>query len=248
MEDQELTLTEHLSELRRRIIYILICVLATSAGAYTFVDRILEFITAVGGIENLVFINPTEAFFVIVKLSILAGVLVAMPFILYQIWKYVGVALKKHERKYLIFFGPLSYVLFLMGASFAFRGVLPLAIRFLLSFSKQNITPMITLNAYVSFLSKMIAAFGLMFELPLVILLLSKLGVITPQMLKKGRKYAIVGIFVVAAVLTPPDVISQIMLAIPILIMYESGIWICTVVTKKRERELKGGEPAMSEI
>jgi sec-independent protein translocase protein TatC len=138
-------------------------------------------------------------------------------------------------------------VLFLMGATFAFRGVLPLGIKFLLSFSRENITPLITLNSYVGFLGKMITAFGLMFELPLVILLLSKLGIVTPEVLKKGRKYAIVAIFVMAAVLTPPDVVSQIMLAAPVLLMYEIGVWICVVVTKKRVRELGLGSPTVSE-
>jgi len=198
-----------------------------------------------GNIESLVTISPTEAFFVIVKLCILAGVMGAMPFIFYQIWKYVGVALKKKERKYLIFFGPVSYILFFCGAAFAFRAVLPLAIRFLRTFSTADITPMWSLNAYVSFLSKMIIAFGLMFELPLVILLLSKLGLVTHRSKKKGLKYAVVVIFVVAAVLTPPDVISQIMLAVPILLLYLVGIWICHVVTKKREMGLE--EPVANE-
>jgi sec-independent protein translocase protein TatC len=247
MEDKPLTITEHLSELRRRIFYIVICVFAATGVAYAFVDRILLFVTRAGHIESLVFINPTEAFFVIIKLSLLAGLMASMPFILYQVWKYVGVALKKSERKYLIYFGPLSYVLFLIGAAFAFRGVLPLGIRFLLSFSKEYITPMITLGAYISFLGKMITAFGLMFELPLVVLFLSKIGIIQPQMLKKGRKYAIVAIFVLAAFLTPPDVISQIMLAIPVLAMYEISIWICVVVTRKRERELGINEASVSE-
>jgi len=239
MEDRALTITEHLGELRKRIIYILICVLLLSAVAYSFIDEILKFVTDAGRIEELVFINPTEAFFVIVKLSILAGVLASMPFILFHVWKYIGVGLKKHERKYLIYFGPLSYVLFIIGAAFAFRSVLPLGIRFLLSFSKENISPMITLNAYVSFLTKMVMAFGLMFELPLVILFLSKIGLVTPETLKKGRRYAIVGIFIIAALLTPPDVVSQIMLAVPILLLYEIGIWICISVTKKRNRKLE---------
>jgi sec-independent protein translocase protein TatC len=248
MEDRELTIVEHLGELRRRLIYILLSVVITSAAAYHFIDEILTFITTTGKIGNLVFINPTEAFFVIIKLSILVGVIAAMPFILYQVWKYVGVALKKNERKYLIYFGPVSFILFLMGAAFAFRTVLPMAMRFLLSFSREFIEPMITLNAYVSFLIKMVSAFGLMFELPLVVLFLSKIGIVTPDMLTKGRKYAIVLIFVVAAVLTPPDVISQIMLAVPILILYEISIWISKSVTKKRERELTLNEPAVNEV
>ena len=248
MEDKELTIVEHLGELRKRVIYVLIAVLITSGAAYHFIDEILAFITTAGKVENLVFINPTEAFFVIVKLSILVGIIGAMPFIQYQVWKYVGVALKKNERKYLIFFGPVSLILFLIGAGFAFRTVLPMAMRFLLSFARDNIESMITLNNYVSFLIKMVSAFGLMFELPLVVLFLSKIGIVTPEALKKGRKYAVVVIFLVAAVLTPPDVISQIMLAVPILLLYEISIWICKSVTKKREEQEKMGEPAVSEV
>lgn len=252
MKDKALTLVQHLNELRRRLIYILIVVGAASGGGYYFIEEILQFITETGNIESLVFITPTEAFFVIVKLSVLTGVVVAMPFILYQIWRYVGVALKKEERKYLIFFGPVSYILFLCGAAFAFRGVLPLAIKFLLHFGKEyvslSITPMLTLNAYISFLSKMIIAFGVMFELPIVILALSKFGLVTPEMLKKGRKYTIIGIFLVAAFLTPPDVVSQIMLAVPLLLLYEVGIWICTAVTKKREKEMGLEEPVVNEV
>lgn len=247
MKDKPITIVEHLGELRRRMIYILISVAITSAIAGYFREEIKSFIMAGGNIESLVTISPTEAFIVIVKLCILAGVMGAMPFIFYQIWKYVGVALKKKERKYLIFFGPVSYILFFCGAAFAFRAVLPLAIKFLRKFSSAGIITMWSLNAYVSFLSKMIIAFGLMFELPLVILLLSKLGLVTPQSLKKGLKYAILVIFVVAAVLTPPDVISQIMLAVPILLLYLVGIWICHVVTKKREREMGVEEAVVNE-
>ena len=248
MADKELTIVEHLSELRRRVIYILISVLITSGVGYHFIDEILAFITLAGKVENLVFINPTEAFFVIIKLSILVGIIGAMPFIQYQLWKYIGIALKKQERKYIFYFGPVSLILFLIGAGFAFRTVLPMAMRFLLSFSKDFIEPMITLNAYVSFLIKMVTAFGVMFELPLVVLFLSKIGLVTPEALKKGRKYAVVVIFVVAAVLTPPDVISQIMLAVPILILYEISIWICKSVTRKREEQQNVGEPAVSEV
>jgi sec-independent protein translocase protein TatC len=247
MEDNPLTIVEHLNELRKRLIYILIAVGISAGGAYYFIDEILAFITAVGNINNLVFIKPTEACFFILKVTVLVGIVGAMPFILYQVWRYVGVALKKNERKYLIIYGPVSFILFMCGAAFAFRGVLPLAIKFLLSFSKDYLTPMITFNEYISFLTRMIVAFGIMFELPLVILALSKFGIVNPQMLKKGRKYVIVGIFVVAAILTPPDVVSQIMLSIPLLLLYEVGVWISTVVEKKREKEMGMEEAVASE-
>ena len=248
MEDKPQTVVEHLNELKKRVIFCLIAVAITSVGAYLFIDDLLQIIVKVGRIKSLVFINPTEAFFVMIKLSLLVGIVGAMPFILYQIWMYVSVALIKEERKYLIFFGPVSYLLFLIGAAFAFRGVLPLGMRFLLSFSKDNLKPMITLNAYVSFLGKMITAFGLMFELPLVVLFLSKIGIVTPEIMKKGRRYAIFGIFIIAAVLTPPDVVSQVMLAVPILLLYEISVWISVVVAKKKEKELSMEEPVPDSV
>jgi len=247
MKEKTMSAVEHLNELRKRIIYTSIAILITTAVSYYFKNEILDFITRASKIEKLVFIKPAEAFFVLMKISLLAGIIGAMPFILYQIWKYVGIALTKKERKYLIYFGPVSYILFLCGAAFAYRGVLPLGIRFLLSFSQDNIIPMITLSGYISFLTRMIIAFGLMFELPLVVLFLSILGVVTPGILKKWRKYAILVIFLVAAVLTPPDVISQIMLAVPILLLYEISILICYVVTKKREKELGAEETLANE-
>jgi len=248
MEDKPQTVVEHLNELKKRVIFCLIAVAITSVGAYLFIDDLLQIIVKVGRIKSLVFINPTEAFFVMIKLSLLVGIVGAMPFILYQIWMYVSVALIKEERKYLIFFGPVSYLLFLIGAAFAFRGVLPLGMRFLLSFSKDNLKPMITLNAYVSFLGKMITAFGLMFELPLVVLFLSKIGIVTPEIMKKGRRYAIFGIFIIAAVLTPPDVVSQVMLAVPILLLYEISVWISVVVAKKKEKKLGMEEPVPDSV
>jgi sec-independent protein translocase protein TatC len=253
MRDQPKTIVEHLGELRQRLIYVLLAVTATSAVAYLFNDRILTFIMKTGRIENLVFIKPMEAFFVVVKMSILIGVVAAMPFVLYQVWKYVGVALKKHERKYLIYFGPVSYLLFMCGTALAFLGVMPLAVKFLLSFSKENVQPLITLDAYVSFLNALVIAFGLVFQLPLVIMLLSLLGIVTPEMLKKSRKYAIVGIFVFAAVITPTtDAVSMMLLAGPVMALYEIGVLISKAVWKKRaagEREPDGEdlEPELQE-
>jgi sec-independent protein translocase protein TatC len=254
MRDQPKTIVEHLGELRHRLIYILLAVAATSAVAYLFNDEILDFIMKTGRIENLVFIKPMEAFFVIVKMSILIGVVAAMPFILYQVWKYVGVALKKNERKYLIYFGPVSYLLFMSGAALAFLGVMPLAVKFLLSFSKESVQPLITLDAYVNFLNALVIAFGLVFQLPLVILLLSLLGIVTPEMLKKSRKYAIVGIFVFAAVITPTtDAVSMMMLAGPVMALYEIGVLISKAVWRKKARadlepEEEEPEPELEEV
>ena len=235
MDDRALTIVEHLGELRRRLIYIILAVCVSSLVAYLFNDEILKFIMETGRIQNLVFIKPMEAFFVVMKLSFLIGIVGAMPFILYQVWKYVGVALKKKERKYLIYFGPFSYLLFMAGAALAFLGVMPLAVKFLLSFAKENVQALITLDAYLSFLNNMILAFGLVFQLPLVVLLLSLLGILTPAIMKKTRKFAIVGIFVFAAVITPTtDAVSMMMLAGPVMVLYEISVLICKGVARKR--------------
>jgi sec-independent protein translocase protein TatC len=253
MRDKPKTLVEHLGELRQRLIFILLAVAVTSTVAYLYNDQILAFIMNTGKIEKLVFIKPMEAFFVIVKMSIFIGVVGAMPFILYQVWKYVGVALKPHERRYLIYFGPVSYLLFMSGAALAFLGVIPLAVKFLLSFSKQNVQPLITLDAYLNFLNALVIAFGLVFQLPLVMFLLSLLGIVTPAMLKKTRKYAIVGIFVFAAVITPTtDAVSMMMLAGPVMVLYEIGVLISKAVWRKRakaelEPEEEETEPELQE-
>ena len=154
-----------------------------------------------------------------------------MPVIIYQIWKFVNPGLLKIERHYLYWIIPGSYLLFVTGITFAFFAVLPVGMKFLLSYGAENIQPMLSVSAYVSFVMSFLLVFGIVFQLPLVILLLTKLGVVTPEWLVTNRKYAILGIFILSGILTPgPDIFSQFLMAIPTLLLYELSILISKLV------------------
>ena len=220
---------EHLGELRTRIIRSSIAVIVGLAIALNFTDRIMKFVrrpfdVAAPG-QKLVFLTPTEAFWVYMKVALIAGLILAMPFILYQIWAFIAPGLHSHEKRYAVPFVLVGSTFFLLGASFALFVVIPFAMRFLVSFPGQDLAPMISIGAYVDFVLKFTLAFGAVFELPVIITIAARLGVVTPQMLSKNRKYAILINFIIAAVLTPtPDIFNQTLMAGPLCILYELGI------------------------
>jgi len=227
-------LTEHLSELRYRIIFIIVSVIVCTIAAYCFSTHILNFllIPIKELVENLIALKPTEGFMVTLKVSFLSGVVIASPIVLYQFWAFVAPALKKNEKKLflpIIFISPL---LFLLGVSFAFTIVLPLGIKFLLQFTPPLVKDQYSIDFYISFLIFFVLAFGVVFELPLVVMVLTKLGLISPEMLRNKRKHAIVGIFILAALLTPPDIITQLLLALPILLLYEISLLLSRIFYK----------------
>lgn len=225
MEESNLTIIQHLEELRKRIIYSVLFILLGSIISYGFVDKILSYIARPMG--KLVFIQPIEAFMTHIKLAIFCGVFISFPVILYQIWAFVSPGLKEKERRYILIFAPMSLLLFILGCSFSYFVIIPFGVKFLMGYRTPWLEPMISVGSYVSFFCIMIIVFGVVFELPVVMLFLNKLGIVNPKMLRKNRKYAVLIIFIVAAVLTPPDVFTQIMMAIPLLILYELSIFIC---------------------
>jgi sec-independent protein translocase protein TatC len=159
------------------------------------------------------------------KVALIAGVVIAMPMILYQIWAFIAPGLYSHERRYAIPFVLVGSLFFIVGGLFAQLLVIPYAMRFLLSFPGQDLLPMITINSYVDFVLKFTLAFGAVFELPVIITLAARMGLVTPRMLSKNRKYAILINFILAAVLTPtPDIFNQVLMAGPLCILYELGI------------------------
>lgn len=229
-----MTLTEHLEELRKRLIKSLIFIIAASCGLYAFVDRILpSLVKPVGG---LIFIAPHEAFISRIKIAFFGGLFLSLPFVLYQIWRFISLALKPNERKYTLIFGPFSLVVFFIGASFGYFIIIPVGIKFLLGFATDLIRPMISVSKYISFVGILTLNFGLVFELPLVALFLTKIGLLTPQLLSKRRRHAAVLIFIVAAILTPPDIITQCLMAIPLLILYEISIFFSKFVYNRDGR------------
>jgi sec-independent protein translocase protein TatC len=220
---------DHLGELRQRILWSLGGILVGLVVALNFTDRLMKFVrrpfeVAVPG-TKLVFLAPAEAFWVYMKVALIAGVVLAMPFVLYQVWAFVSPGLLRHERRYALPFVVIGTLFFLMGAAFALLVVIPFAVRFLVTFQGPDLTPMISIGFYVDFVLKFTLAFGAVFELPLAITLAARLGLVTPQFLAKHRKYAILINFILAAILTPtPDVFNQCLMAVPLCLLYEVGI------------------------
>jgi len=231
MVDNKLTLTEHLEELRARAIKSVIFIIAASCLLYGFVDIILP--SLVKPVGKLVFIAPQEAFIARIKISFFGGLFLSAPIILYQIWKFVSSGLKPNERKYTLIFGPLSLVFFFLGAFFGYLIIVPIGIRFLLGFATDLITPMISVSKYISFVGILTLSFGVIFEMPLISLFLTKIGLVTPKFLSSKRKHAVVLIFIIAAILTPPDIITQCLMALPLLILYEISIIFSKFVHKE---------------
>ncbi len=226
--EQEMSLVEHLTELRSRLLKSIAVVLIFSIGAYVFSERLMEFLTVPVG--DLVFLSPAEAFLTHIKVSVIFGILISLPVIFYQFWKFVLPALKKNEKKFFYILLPVSLLLFYAGILFCFFVVLPLGIRFLLNFGSPELEPMISLGYYISFLLALLLPFGLIFELPLVLNLMVKLKILSVKRIVSVRKYVIVLIFLVGAILTPPDVITQILLALPLIILFETSILIAKLI------------------
>lgn len=232
MADQELTLIEHLDELRNRLIKSVIAIIVCFIVFLNFVDIILPFL--IEPVGKLVFIAPQEGFVSRIKIAFFAGLFLSSPILLYQAWCFVSTALKINERKYLLFYGPLSFVFFSLGAVFGYIIIVPIGMKFLLSFATDQIMPMISITKYISFVGTLTLAFGVVFELPLVSLFLTKIGVVTPLFLSQKRKHAIVIIFILAALFTPPDIVTQCLMALPLLGLYEIGILFSKMVYKKK--------------
>ena len=232
MEDKKTSLSEHLEELRSRLIKSIIFVIIISGSLYNFVNPILA--SLVKPVGKLVFIAPQEAFITNVKIALFGGLFLSSPVIIYQVWKFISVGLVPAERKYSLLFGPLSFIFFIGGASFGYFLIVPLGVKFLLGFATEYVAPMITISKYVSFVAALTFSFGVVFQLPLIILFLTKIGLLTPQFLSEKRKHAIVLVFIAAALLTPPDVVTQCLMALPLILLYELGVLFSKFSSKKR--------------
>ena len=227
---------EHLGELRVRIVRSLYGVLAGAAIALPFSQKIVDWlavpITRLG--YELVFTAPAEAFWVQMKVGLFAGLFLSAPVILWQVWAFIAPGLHRHERKYAAPFVIVGSLMFLLGGAFALYVVTPYALTFLLGYARPGLKPMITIQNHIDFLLKFTLAFGIVFELPLALTLLARMGVVTAQTLGKHRKYAVLGAFVVSAILTPtPDAFNQALMAGPLIVLYEVGIVSARIFGRK---------------
>ncbi len=249
-QDKEQTLTQHLIEFKNRLIYCLIAIIVAFAVSYYFAQEIYDFllqplVKSFGDRPNprIIYTNLTEAFLTYLRLAFTSAIFLSLPFIAIQIYLFIAPALYKKEKKFILsimFFCPL---LFLAGAVMVYELVLPLAFKFFLSF--ENLNPVgslpIELEAkigeYLDLVMKLIFAFGIAFQLPIILICLVKFGILSVEGLKKKRKYWIVIIFSIAAVITPPDVLSQIALALPMVLLYEIAIIISSKLIKQNKQE-----------
>lgn len=237
-EDDKLPFTGHLEELRHRLIVCFIAVAIGFAVCYGFKEWLFQILVApladvMGEGDSLIFTGLPEAFFTYLKVAFLAGLMLAAPVIFYQFWMFVSPGLYRKERRLLLPIIFLSSLFFVGGALFGYFVVFPWGFKFFLGFATETIRPLPSMKEYLSFSSKMLIAFGLVFELPLVLTFMSRLGLVSVEFLKKNRKYALLLFFIGAAILTPPDVITQIMMALPLMLLYEVSIIGARIFARK---------------
>ncbi|GAA6390299.1 MAG: twin-arginine translocase subunit TatC [Megasphaera sp.] len=218
-----MTVTDHLTELRGRIIKSVIAVAVGVAFCAWQIDDVVAFLTS--PVERLYVMKPAEAFLIYMKIALWSGVIAASPVLFYQLWAFLLPAFTRHEKKGLLLFVPLSTMLFLGGISFSFFIVLPQGLRFFMSFAMESVQPLWSLAGYLDFAVLMVLPFGVIFNLPVALVVLARMGLVSSIQLKSFRKYVIVISFAIAAVITPTtDMISQSLLAVPMIILYEVSL------------------------
>lgn len=230
--DEAMTLTEHLGELRRRILHSLAALAAGTLVSSFYIDEIVAVLTAPA--TNLYYMRPAEAFFIYIKIALACGVLLAAPVLFYELWAFLVPALTGRERSALMLFVPSSVLLFWAGIAFAYFFVFPQGLYFFTTFAGGNIAPMLSIESYLDFFLMLVVPFGFIFNLPMVLIVLAQMGVVTSVLLKRGRRYMVVASFILAAIITPtPDVVTQTLLAVPMILLYEGSRVFIKLVLRK---------------
>jgi sec-independent protein translocase protein TatC len=239
-----MTFGDHLDELRTRLIRCILGTIAAAVVCFVFGDEILGFVlqpihavvSRHGG--DLVWLRVQEGFLTYIKLSLVVGLFLASPWIAFQLWSFVSEGLYVHERKYVRLFAPATFVLFATGVLFCYFVVLPWGLEFLIAFSadvpipgvaegEPGAKPTISAGAYLSFFLTISILMGVVFQLPLLMIFLDRVGIVRVETFARLRRYFLVGAFILAALLTPPDPVTQIFVAVPIILLFESGILVC---------------------
>ena len=241
MNESKQPLTAHLQELRKRLILSFIAIGIGFIICYAFADTLFDILAKplmkiLPAEGSLIFTSVAEAFFTYMKIGFIAGIILASPFVLYQIWAFVAPGLYRHEKKYVIPFVLGGSLFFALGVLFGYFVAIPVGFRFLLGYATDFIKPMPSMKEYLTFSIKFLLAFGLVFEFPVVLVLLARIGIVDSKMLAKQRRYAILLVFVLAAVVTPsPDLLTQVLTAIPLIGLYELSILLSKIFGKKRQ-------------
>jgi len=239
IQDQKQTIVEHLSELRKRLIYSLVFLIGFSILSYRFSEFVVKDMISKAPDIEFVFIAPNELFMSYLKIAIVGGIACSLPVIIFNIWLFIKPGLEVHEKKLIVRSLFMGGILFFLGALFSYLIVLPLVINFFISFQIDEVEAMISFSNYLSFVITVVLSFGLVFELPIFMTIIVKLGLVSTRTLRKNRRFAILIIFILSAILTPPDVISQILLAIPMLLLFEVGIFFSQIIENNKSNNKK---------
>lgn len=228
----EQPLRDHLQEFRKRLIICLVVVAIAALACYNYVDDIIALLSGPAG--KLYFMDPSEVFFTYMEIALYAGILLTLPVLLYEVWAFVAPALWPEERRAVLVILPTAVILFYVGLVFAYYLVIPAAVTFFMGFATQTLQPMFSLESYLSFILALTLPFGFIFELPLIVVFLAKIGLVTGDFLKGKRKILIVIAFIFAAVISPTtDIFTQTMIAVPLIVLYEISLFIvCKVMHK----------------
>lgn len=228
----ELPLLDHLEELRSRLLVSISAVLVLSIGGYFLSDRILEFL--IQPVGKVYFTGVAEAFAVKIKMALFFGLFAASPVVFYQAWKFIVPGLTAREARWVVPVAAALSVFFVAGAAFCFYLVVPVAVEFLLAFGTDSLVPLISVSRYISFVGWMVLGFGVVFELPVVVFLLGRLGIVSAEGLRRRRRIIIVAILIVSALITPsPDVFSQLMLAVPLYVLFELSVAVVALTGRQ---------------
>jgi sec-independent protein translocase protein TatC len=244
MTRKPLRLEGHLGELRSRIITYLVIFLPVAVWFFFHATALTQFMLLASGgrLKELIFIGPSELFFTYIKASLVASLIVTSPLLIYQIAAFVWPGLTSQERRLVLSYAPAALALLWAGAAFAFFVFVPVVFRFLFSFSGPVVRPMITYSSYVDFIIGLMVPLAVVFEFPLVVMALTRLGLISSSWLRQKRRMAIFIIFVIAAAFAPPDLMSMLVLASPMLVLYEIGVWLSALAERQRRRSRAGDD------
>jgi sec-independent protein translocase protein TatC len=229
--DDEMSIIDHLTELRRRLIRCVVAVLLGSCITYAFDEEIMQFLLAPAG--KLYFMHPGEAFFSYAKVVLFSGFLLATPVVFYEIWRFFVPAFTRRERMVLGIMVPSSIMLFYAGLAFSFFLIVPIGIKFFMGMGSEDLSPLFSIEKYLDFIITFLLPFGLAFELPLIIIIMAAIGLVTSQQLKKYFRYVFFVSFIIGALLTPPDIVSQITLALPLTVLYGLSYLVVRFVLRK---------------
>ena len=239
-DEAPMSLMGHLNELRRRLFRMVIIVILGFVAFYGVAEYLYAYLSAPLQAQlpegsKLIYTSPAGAFFTYMKVALVASLFGTSPITFYQVWAFIAPGLYKEEKRAVLPLAFFSSVFFIAGAAFCFFTVFPIAFKFFMGFATDTIVPMISVEEYLGFALKLLIAFGVVFEMPLFAYFLSRFGILSPDFMRRQRRYAILLIFIVAAILTPPDVFSQCLMAMPMLILYEVSIYVSAIAYKKKE-------------